>query len=138
MKNLLLNITFLVITFLVPITLHAQTYYDSNPKNNPQNYIRVDFDDAFLEEVVFVGSEYINTAFVFADLTEAKITWMQPDIYKQDIISVFTEVISALGLTCQLVNGSQPFYLIKKDSLISDGSIDSSVGIYHLKNVSSE
>lgn len=138
MKNLNLKILIAALLILQPCFVCAFTYHAPDPKQNQDNYISVDFDNASLKEVVFTVSEFTKTAFVFADLADTTITWAQPNIYKFDLVSTFTEVISALGLTCQLVKGSQPFYLIEQDSLITDQGIDTSVGVYHLKNIGAE
>lgn len=103
-------------------------------RNDPKNFISVDFDQASLKEVVFLVSEMTGTPFVFQDEIDIPISWIDQNIYKEDIADSFINVISSVGLTCQLINGKNPHYLIKKNSKITGNAL-TSTGIFHLKNI---
>lgn len=136
MKSQLLNIVLLVL--LVPGIALGAAQQTNNPRAKTENYIDVDFDNASLKEVVFAVSEFTGSAFVFTDTVNTPISWTQSNIFKTDLVAIFIQVISTMGYNCQLVKGKNPFYSIKADSQITDGSVNTSVGVYQLKNIGSE
>ncbi|MCB2216116.1 MAG: hypothetical protein KQH59_08610 [Desulfobulbaceae bacterium] len=131
-------ITALLLLLTATSTPAMQTVQTGDPRHNPDNYISVDFDNAPLKEVIFTIADYAGAPFVFNDLGDLLISWTQRDIYKHDVITAFTAAVTAIGLTCQLIDGPNPFYLIKQDSQLTQGGAEHATGIYHLQNISAE
>ena len=104
------------------------------PRNDPKNFISVDFDKAPLKEVIFLVSQITGTPFVFLEDVDLPISWIDQNIYKEDIAESFINVLASVGLTCQYINGKNPHYLIKKDSKITGNAL-TSTGVFHLKNI---
>jgi general secretion pathway protein D len=136
MKIQLLKIV--MILLLLPSISYGTSVIIDNSRENPKNYIDIDFDNAHLKEIVFAVSEYADTAFVFTETVNTPISWTQKNIFKFDLIEIFKKVISSVGYNCTLVKGRNPFYIIKSDSAITDGTLQTSVGVYQLNNIEAE
>lgn len=135
MKKLITSILVILLTSSI---IQAAEPLKVDPRKQEKNYISVDFEDAQLQEIVFMISEYTGAAFVFTGTVNKPVSWTQKDIYKDDIVGTFQNVVSSLGYTCQLVKGSNNFYVIKGDSQITDSVEQNSIGVYHLKNLTAE
>jgi general secretion pathway protein D len=136
MKSQFLKIILLIL--FVPCIAQGTIPQVTDPRAKTENYIDVNFDNAALKEIVFTVSEFTGTAFVFTDTVNTPISWTQSNIFKNDLVPTFIKVISSVGYNCQLVKGKNSFYTIKTDSQITDGTLNTSVGVYQLKNISPE
>lgn len=129
MKNNILILT-ISLLFLFNVTCYG---FD-----NPAEYVSVDFDKAQLSELVLMVSDFTGASFVFDDQIELPVTWSQRDIHKDELVPTFINVLTSLGYTVNLIEGSNNFWSIKTDPTLSAGSIGISSGMYQLKNINAD
>ena len=133
MKKLSFFIIFLIL--LIPTSSAAR---NADPRTVPSNYINVDFDKAQLSELVLMVSEYTGSAFVFNDQITMPVTWSQKRVFKDDVAPTFLKVLTSLGFTVQLIEGSNNFYSIDQDATITANVSAKSYGTYQMKHTAAE
>ncbi len=123
-----------IITFISFTTAHATLNEEDLRKNNPDNFISVEFNNAPLSEIVALVSEVSGNSFVISAEEPIVLSWVEQNLFKDDLINRFKEVITGAGLLLHSLPSDTPLYIIKKTPSVLANSPES-IGFYHLKNL---
>ena len=104
-------------------TGHAELSVDQQARNNTENYVSVEFNQAPLEDLLFFVAEMTGQAFVL-NAKDVTLSWVQKDIYKDDLVTEFINVVIASGLTT-LRSGSSDQVIIITDNTNAAANVQS-------------
>ena len=130
-------ICILLFIFCLAITSEAKLTKDQISRNNVKNYISVEFNQAPLTDIVIMVSEYTGQSFVISAPEDIFLSWIEPNIFKENLLDSFRLAIISAGLTLHKVDGKRDLHVIRKTASVIPNS-KSSLGFYHLKNISPE
>ncbi len=115
-------------------TVQAKPNQAQHDLTNPDNYISVEFNRAPLAEIVSLVSEYTGQSFVVSAPEEIFLTWIEPNIFKLELLDRFKKVITGAGLSLNEIPGTKNILVIKKTASAVANAPDS-IGFYTLKNL---
>lgn len=93
---------------------------DQKARNNNENYVSVEFNHAPLEDLLFFVAEMTGQAFVLT-AKDVTLSWVQKDIYKNDLVHEFMRVVVSSGLTI-LKSGSGKVIVISDNGELAGNS----------------
>lgn len=123
--------------FCFAFTSEAKLTKDQIDRNNVKNYISVEFNEAPLTDIVIMVSEYTGQSFVISAPEDIFLSWIEPNIYKLDLLDSFRLAIISAGLTLHKVDGKKGLHVIRKIASVIPNS-KASLGFYHLQNITPE
>lgn len=120
--------------FVFACSAFAQLNTAQQMLNDPSNYISVEFNQAPLTDITMLISEFTGQSFIIATSSEMRLSWIEPNIFKAELVDRFKKVILAAGLTLNKVPGNRETYAIKDKASVM-ANIPESYGYYRLKNL---
>lgn len=133
LSSILLFFILFFFVFCMALQSDAALNQDQVDRNNPENFVSMEFDNAPLSDVMFLVAEITEKTFVLTAV-DKKISWVQSNIYKKDLLDEFLNVVTSSGL---IYHESNNAYLITGDSSPLS-NVKKSVGFYKLKHIKSE
>lgn len=92
---------------------------DQQQRNNKDNYYSVEFNAAPLTEILFFVAEMTGQPFVLT-VNDVNLSWVQQDIYKDDLVSAFLNVVISSGLSALKSGTEGQVIVISRDTTPAD------------------